>query len=545
MTRNTLIEHNVLEYIESQPNLENLTKSERRGQKKLARRVKSGEIVVYTTDKSSKLATATRESYERQGDVHCSGDPIVTWDEVAMSKKIILGHCKAFNRILKIGESHGRQSMERAWEAKELDSSTVPVVKFLAKDHKAAETNGDPKTRPVCCCSTSINGEMSEYVSDLLEAALSAQGSKESISTEDLLSMVDNAVKRALELGYPPGEIFIGSLDVKALYQSLDIAKTSKICAKIFANSGVKIGGIDWGWVTTYIGLTHTEDEIREAKIADLAPTRITRGGPNAPTILTIKTEDKKPRWRPRKPVNEYTPNNQTRLLEAMMAKMISVTFKTHFYRWKGQIHHQAKGGPIGLRATGVCAKVVMEDWIAKFREILELNNVEILVLTKYVDDVLIICRHLPLGAYWNGNRISHCRNVKMKHVTSGMSRDRLTLEVLKDIAGSVHDFLEFTGECVENNIPIACLDTQLWMGKIEGNKWHSGENSPQGELPPNNINVPLYKFFKKPVASKIGTLARSAVPKNNKVQTAVNEFRRRWKTTSTLVNKSVIDIIW
>ena len=62
--------------------------------------------------------------------------------------------------------------------------------------------------------------------------------------------------------------------------------------------------------------------------------------------------------------MNEYTPNDQTRLLEAMMAKMITVTFKTHFYRWKGQIHHQAKGGPIGLRATGVCAKLVMEDWI-------------------------------------------------------------------------------------------------------------------------------------------------------------------------------------
>ena len=115
-----------------------------------------------------------------------------------MSKKIILGHCKALNRILRIGESHGRQSMERAWEAKELDSSTVPIVKFLAKDHKAAEPNGDPKTRPVCCCFTSINGEMSEYVSDLLESALSAQGSKESISTEDLLSMVDNAMKRYL-----------------------------------------------------------------------------------------------------------------------------------------------------------------------------------------------------------------------------------------------------------------------------------------------------------------------------------------------------------
>merc|ERR1712081_161831 len=87
---------------------------------------------------------------------------------------------------------------------------------------------------------------------------------------------------------------------------------------------------------------------------------------------------------------------------------------------------------------------------------------------------------------------------------------------------------------------------TCYWLFEkfVQGNKWYSGENSPQGELPPNNINVPLYKFFKKPVASKIGILARSAVPENNKVQTAVNEFRRRWKTTSTLVNKSVIEEI-
>merc|ERR1711954_605624 len=85
-------------------------------------------------------------------------------------------------------------------------------------DFKKPEANGDPKTRPVCCCARSINGELSEYMSDLLEAAIDTRGSKESISSEDLLSLVDKAVRDLISKGYPPGEIFIGSLDVKALW---------------------------------------------------------------------------------------------------------------------------------------------------------------------------------------------------------------------------------------------------------------------------------------------------------------------------------------
>ena len=125
-TRNALIEHTVLKYIAKQPNVENLMPYERKGLKKLVRRVK--------------------------------------------------------------GENHGRQSMERASEAKELDSSTVPIVKFSEKDHKTPESNGDPKTRPICCCSRSINDELSEYMEDLMEAALDAKGGHECVSTEDLLS---------------------------------------------------------------------------------------------------------------------------------------------------------------------------------------------------------------------------------------------------------------------------------------------------------------------------------------------------------------------
>ena len=67
-----------------------------------------------------------------------------------------------------------------------------------------------------------------------------------------------------------------------------------------------------------YVGLTHTPEEIARKDLTDIAPTRLTKGGPNAPTVLTLETEDKKPRWVPKKPVGEYDENDRKRLLGAM-----------------------------------------------------------------------------------------------------------------------------------------------------------------------------------------------------------------------------------
>ena len=191
---------------------------------------------------------------------------------------------------------------------------------------------------------------------------------------------------------------------------------------------------------------------------------------------------------------------------------MVEVTFQNHFYRWKRYVHKQAKGGPIGLRATGVCAKVVMNDWIEKFRGVLESNGVKIFTLTKYVDDVMIICQNLKLGQYWNGREIVYSESVKRKHMDSQMSREKLTLDVLIQVAESIHDFLKFTGECSQNGKPIACLDTQIWTGIPDPKPWYMGANN-AGKETPAKVEVPLYCFYKKEVSPKIGTLNRSAIP--------------------------------
>ena len=55
----------------------------------MRKRIDSGEIIVYQTDKSGKLCVASTESYRRQGQEHVNKDKVVSWDEVEKSQKEI------------------------------------------------------------------------------------------------------------------------------------------------------------------------------------------------------------------------------------------------------------------------------------------------------------------------------------------------------------------------------------------------------------------------------------------------------------------------
>ena len=50
--------------------------------KSLMKRVKSGEIVIYPIDKSSKLAVTTLENYEKQGQEHVKADQKIGWPQI-------------------------------------------------------------------------------------------------------------------------------------------------------------------------------------------------------------------------------------------------------------------------------------------------------------------------------------------------------------------------------------------------------------------------------------------------------------------------------
>ena len=81
------------------------------------------------------------------------------------------------NLIFRPGEESGAK--ERVWEAKELWARVIPILSLLIKDHKCEDCQGRPASRPLCGACSSINGELSEWLSDLLDAMCQAEESED------------------------------------------------------------------------------------------------------------------------------------------------------------------------------------------------------------------------------------------------------------------------------------------------------------------------------------------------------------------------------
>ena len=123
----------------------------------------------------------------------------MSWEEVEEMQKDIKCHTKGLNRVFRPGMTHGERNMERCFEAKELRTTAIPKMKLLLKDHKEKGKDGILKTRPVCTACRSPNGELSEYLADIIDAVADTADSCEAISTEDLLSKIDRVAEELLE----------------------------------------------------------------------------------------------------------------------------------------------------------------------------------------------------------------------------------------------------------------------------------------------------------------------------------------------------------
>ena len=92
---------------------DNLTPTQRRGLKKLQKRVADGEIVVIPTDKSGRMVVMSLEDYERAGEVHTSKDREVSMEHAEEVAKDLRGHTSSWLKILNVGEDHKHQSRHR------------------------------------------------------------------------------------------------------------------------------------------------------------------------------------------------------------------------------------------------------------------------------------------------------------------------------------------------------------------------------------------------------------------------------------------------
>ena len=87
----------------------------------------------------------------------------------------------------------------------------------------------------------------------------------------------------------------VGSLDVEALYPSINVKRAGEICRDKVNESKLKMEGIDYRWGLVYIALTATPAEKVDLGLQGILPRKLRKR--KAPTIKTVEEDDKRERW--------------------------------------------------------------------------------------------------------------------------------------------------------------------------------------------------------------------------------------------------------
>ena len=108
-----------------------------------------------------------------------------------------------------------------------------------------------------------------------------------------------------------------------------------------------------------------------------------------------------------------------------------------------------------------------MDKWIELFSELLVNNGIEVYLLKKYVDDVLLVCSNIILGSFLNSDdkKLFSVQNLKNIIFLYVKAKQRFHWKSLFKLLTILFLFLKFTGDASVDK-PIACLDSQLWVGK-------------------------------------------------------------------------------
>ena len=80
-------------------------------------------------------------------------------------------------------------------------------------------------------------------------------------------------------------------------------------------------------------------------------------------------------------------------MLREALHMALSVIMKNHVYMFNNEIKKQMKGGPIGLKLTGVLAQIFMIWWDREFARKLKEVGIEQRMNQRYVDDINIAAK--------------------------------------------------------------------------------------------------------------------------------------------------------
>ena len=278
---------------------------------------------------------------------------------------------------------------ERIRHASVSTGNAIAPFYSLRKDHKTIEPGKEsegPKTRGVCGAKDCLTMRLSHTLSIILKELI-PDNDTHCDSTEDLLAEIETLNNQSVNPNWK-----VGSLDIVALYPSLNIPKCGEIIGRELYKSSIHIKNINWKEVMLYLRYVLNDEQLKDKRLWAYVPVRKnSRGRP--PTFTSSgsdlnEVERVKPWTFKKKIPNEY-------IKKLMFCQAIGIlvveTITNHGYQYNSKIFKQEEGGAIGLELVGVVASIYMCWWDKQL--IARTNDAQLILrlYKRYVDDGNVI----------------------------------------------------------------------------------------------------------------------------------------------------------
>ena len=242
-------------------------------------------------------------------------------------------------------------------------------------------------------------------------------------------------------------DVVCGSLDIKALYLSLDQEESAYAAAQFVRDSDTEIVGVNWRHAQVFVTSNMGVHELRREKLTDLVPWRLkTEGRRPGPTTKELSSKqqtsssggiDAKPqttvqsKWAETNPDMELLDTQKRVLLAAVVLFATRPIFHHHMYSLGGQVFCQAKGGPIGLRFMSVITRIVMDQWLARFLGTIQDAGVTMYGTMKYVDNINLVLL-INMGTRWVQGTLVHKPEWEQEDREAGRSQQQVTMTAMR-----------------------------------------------------------------------------------------------------------------
>ena len=335
------------------------------------------------------------------------------------------------------------------------------------------------------------------------------QTGTETDSTEDMVASIDEFNDMNND-----GNMIIISMDVKALYPSLDVKEVAKTVAQIYRDSSFEIQGVNWEEACKYLAILLTPEEIESHGLKEVIHQRKHKRG-RPPGITTPEVRQRVHQTAKeedsifKKPSRSLSKQEEKEVMAKCLELMILATMNNHTYTFDNSIRLQAKGGAIGLKVTQALARLYMLWWDREFLDVAKRAGAEIKMYKRYVDDTNITMKALDPYIEWNEDS----RKKRANTTSEGEeAADVRSAKEVRRMANSIAECIQWE-EAVPSTSPggrLPILDLQCW---------HSNTSS--------NVTTIYYMFYRKPMANRQLMLFNSAMPEQMKRTTLSQEFIR------------------